>query len=154
MQMQSAQIEHLPMPSSAVEPVLLRVPAEHLGHIAASVLPMIDDIANRSGGRWTSRTMLEDIYTGRWDLWVVWDGASIRMIVGTELYTERSGNKFLALLFATGDGAKRFAPLVDTLEAYAAENGCRAIHGMMRKGWARHLPDYRMSHVLLEKEIA
>lgn len=153
MQMQEAQTDHSPTSFSAVDPVLLRVPPEHMSVIAPKVLPMIEAVADRSDGRWTTRALLLAIYEGRWDLWVVWDGEQIRMIVGTEVYEELSGKRFLGIRFATGSGAKQFAHMIDKLEAYASDRGCAAVDGWMRKGWARHLPEYRLSHILLEKDI-
>lgn len=148
-----AQIEPSPISSSAVEPArLVQVPVEAFEKLSGRLLPLLDDVARRSNGRWTVRAMLREFYDGRWQFWVVWDG-SLQMLLGTELYTELSGKRFLGIRFATGEGAKRHVHLIDRLEDYARDQGCHAVDGWMRKGWAKHLPEYRLSHVLLEREL-
>jgi hypothetical protein len=42
---------------------------------------------------------------------------------------------------------------LDELERYATAQGCNGMRIYGRKGWARKLPDYKMTHVLLEKVI-
>ena len=153
MQTQQALTEPSHTSSSAVDPVLLRVDPKDLSIIAEAVLPMIESVVARSRGRWTLIAVLRAIYEGQGDLWAVWDGQSIPMIVGTEIYTELSGRKYLGIRFATGAGAKQYVRLIGPIEDYARANGCAAVDGWMRKGWAKHLPDYHMSHVLLEKDI-
>lgn len=153
MQTQQALTAPSPTSSSAVDPVLLRVDPKDLSIISEAVLPMIESVVARSRGRWTLIAVLRAIYEGQWDLWAVWDGQSIPMIVGTEIYTDLNDKRYLAIRFATGAGAKQYVRLIGTIEEYARSNGCAGVDGWMRKGWAKQLPDYHLSHILLSKDL-
>ena len=47
----------------------------------------------------------------------------------------------------------RWLPLRSALETFARAEGCRAIRILGRRGWARALPDYKLTRILLEKEL-
>jgi hypothetical protein len=60
----------------------------------------------------------------------------------------------LCTIVACGGRARaRWLPLIATLEAFARAEGCRAIRILGRRGWARLLPDYATTRVLLEKHL-
>lgn len=133
-------------------PVLQAIPPQHLGEVFPLVRPLMESVAERSKGRWSVPGMLERIATGDWLLWIVWDG-SVRAIVGTELYLDVSGMKCCMIRFATGREASGWTHLLDEIEEFARAEGCGRIDMIARKGWAKHLPAYRMSHVFLEKDL-
>lgn len=152
MQTQPAQIEPSATSSSAGELRLVAVPPQHLAEVFPMVRDLMERVADRSGGRYSASGMLDKFLRGDWILWLVWDGTP-RAIVGTELYLEMTGIKCCMIRFATGHGAKDWVPLLEQIEDWAREEGCTYVDCLARKGWARHLPDYRMSHVFLEKGL-
>ena len=44
-------------------------------------------------------------------------------------------------------------PLLAGIETYASAAGCACVRIMGRKGWARALPTYRTTRIVLEKEL-
>lgn len=156
MQTLSAQTAHSPSPSSAVEhkvsPVLQAIPPQHLGEVFPLVAPLMEKIVERYQGRFSIPGMLEHFARAEWQLWVVWDG-SVRAIVGTELYREVSGLKCCKIQFATGREAAGWTHLLGQIEAWARDEGCARMDMIARKGWAKHLPEYKMTHIWLEKDL-
>lgn len=116
------------------------------------VQPFLESIAERSDGRYSVPGMLDRISRQDWQLWMVWDGTP-RAVVLTELYRDISGLMCCMVRACTGHGAKDWTPLLSQIEDWARENGCQRMDMLARKGWARHLPDYKMSHVFLEKVL-
>ena len=100
--------------------------------------------------------MLERFATGAWHLWIVWEGGeagSVRAVIGTELYRDVSGMKCCTIRFATGHGASRWTHLLGRIEDWARQEGCVKLDMIARKGWAKHLPEYALTHVFLEKDL-
>lgn len=152
MQTTQASIERSHSPSSAVEPELAAIPAEHIGEVFPLVRVLIEGVAERSDGRYSVPGMLELFARGTWLLWVVWDGG-VRAIVGTEIYHDVSGMRCCMIRFATGREAKGWTHLLAEIEDYARAQGCERLDMLARKGWAKHLPDYKITHVAMEKDL-
>ncbi len=154
MQMQPQQTAHSGTSSSAAKPSpqLIAIPPDKL----AVVLPMIADllagVIDRSNGRYSAEGVLDHLTSQRWTLWVVFDGEP-RAIVATELYLDVSGIKCCMIRFCTGRDAAEWTHLLARIEAWARAEGCSKLDMIARKGWARHLPDYKMTHILLEKDL-
>ena len=152
MQAPQAQIERLPSSSSEADIALQAIPPRNLGDVFPMVSPLLESIAERSNGRYSVPGMLDRFARGDWILWVVWDG-SVKAVVATELYHDVSGMLCCMIRFATGREASKWAHLIDEIEEWARANGCKRLDMLARKGWAKHLPDYKMSHVFLEKDL-
>jgi hypothetical protein len=50
-------------------------------------------------------------------------------------------------------GMAAWLPLLAGIETYASAAGCACVRIMGRKGWARALPTYRTTRIVLEKEL-
>lgn len=150
MQTQSAPIAHSPTTSAAVD--LVCIPPASVPDVYPMVRRWLEGVAERSGGRWSVPGLLERFVRGEWQLWLVWDGTP-RAIVGTELYLEMTGLKCCMVRFCTGGGAAEWSHLLGKIESWARDEGCTYLDMLARKGWARHLPDYKLTHVELQKEL-
>jgi hypothetical protein len=85
-------------------------------------------------------------------LWVVADPRTLWAAAVTQLgYV--AGEKLCTIVACGGRERGRWLALKSALEAYAKAEGCAAIRIFGRRGWARALPDYRLSRVLLEKSL-
>jgi hypothetical protein len=131
---------------------LQQVPVQHLNAVFPHVAHWLASVVERSGRRYTLPVLVEMIARGEIQMWLIGDEKA-RGIVLTELYYAPSGLKFAAIRGAVGEGAEGWMHLIDVLEDWAAREGCVAIDALARKGWARRLPDYKLSHVFLEKEL-
>lgn len=134
-------------------PILRQVPMPFLGSIWPDVSSWIIGIVERSEGRWTVETIARQVLEGKWQLWVVWDGEAVKAVIATELYTEDTGLKLARVVFTSGKDAAAWSHLIAELEEWARDEGAAKFEMMARKGWAKHLPAYKMTHVLLEKDL-
>lgn len=134
------------------DPALYRVMPEDLETVWPAVAERIADVAARSNGDWTEETIVKLILTGAWHLWLVWDGR-VQAVIAGEIHLAPSGRKVFSIRFTTGENSHTWLHLIDDLEQWAASEGCEAVKITARKGWAKRLADYRMTHVLLEKEL-
>lgn len=138
---------------NASELQLIYIPSQDIGRVWPKVEHLIPSIVERSYGRETPATVFERFATGKGQMWVVFDGQEIHAIVGTDLGDAPTGMKIASIAFATGEQSHKWLHLIDVVEEWAVKNGCQKMELLARKGWARKLPDYRMTHVFLEKDL-
>lgn len=119
---------------------------------AAEVLPWIERVAKNSNRRFSVDGVASEIESGNWQLWAVVTD-HIAAVIGTTIQYEVSGLRVMSVIFATGTEARLWRHLVSGFEAWARSQGCQRVDMWARKGWARHLKDYRLTHVLLEKDL-
>ena len=134
-------------------PIVRQIPREWLHVFWERVVPDLLRVVERTRGRWSLNTIAEHVLDGRWQLWIVWDGR-IAAVLATELFTEDSGMKGARAVFVGGREMSKWAHLVTDLEDWARDNGAARFEMIISKGIARHFPDYRMPHVLLEKDLS
>lgn len=155
--MQPAQTELSPQASSAPADVqLMAVDPAYIGQFCRvpRVAGLIDEIERRHGGEITLRAIIEQVVHKRWVLWAaVENGSHVLAIAASEAYIDPGGMKRGRVIFATGDDAKRWVHLFAGIEDWARQEGAKKFDIIARKGWARHLPDYRMTHIVLEKVL-
>lgn len=139
----------------AVEaPILRLVPVPYLAQVWPDIASWITGVVERSDGRWSVELIAKQFLSGEWQLWVVWDGESVAAVIGTEVYTyNATGLQAVRVVFTTGTGAAKWTHLLSEIEAWAREQGAVKFEMTARKGWAKHLPDYKLTHVLLEKDL-
>jgi len=128
---------------------LRQVPLPFLEVVWPHVAPWISErVVERSNGEFSIEGIAEKLITGAWQLWVVFDG-EYRAVLATEITKEGIAR----IHFATGKGADRWKHLIDDIKAWAKNQGCHRLHMLARKGWARHLPEFKVTHVLLETDL-
>ena len=134
---------------------LVQIPPETARDVWPLVHSQIDDSAKRSNGRFTTESILEEIEEGRQQLWVIWDedGRSVRAVGVTQLIIYPSGMKVADVVILAGEGRKDWKHLVEVAEDWARREGCGLFQMYARKGWAKEMKDYKLSHVLLEKRL-
>jgi hypothetical protein len=86
-------------------------------------------------------------------LWVAADRTAIWAAAVTQLATA-NGERFCTIVACGGRERARWLPLKAELEKFAKAEGCAAIRIHGRRGWAREFPDYRLTRILLEKELS
>lgn len=83
-------------------------------------------------------------------LWTSYSGTQLESICITRILIHPNG-KYLEILAMAGN--KLSLPHLGLIEQWARDVGCRKIRLEGRKGWKRHLVDYREVSVQLEKEL-
>lgn len=132
---------------------LVAVDPRYLHRVLPLIQADLEALCERTRGRYSMPGILDHVARGLWVLWLVWDGSNVRAVLATELYLDVSKIKVCTIRFCTGSGAKDWVHLIGKIEDYAREEGCVKFDVIARKGWARHLPDMKMSHVHLEKDL-
>jgi hypothetical protein len=84
-------------------------------------------------------------------LWVVHNGV-INAAVITQL-SINEGGKVCTIISCGGGGVIAALGLLERIEQYAKQEGCRSVLVYGRKGWARALKDYRPAAIVLRKEL-
>jgi hypothetical protein len=135
------------------EPRLALIPPSEIGRVLSLVLPWLEKVVERSHGGNTLEGFLKQFAAGLWQLWVIDDGAKLRGMLVTALDVTPSGRKVCTIRVVTGEDSLSWLHLTHDLEEWAKSKGCDRMEAWARKGWARRLPDWHMSHVMLEKDI-
>lgn len=137
---------------------LLPVPPEAVPQVWKILEPEIKSIADRSHGRLTVESIREEVSVAvnggyRKLAWVAVDedGALMAIAIGgVETYPE---SKIFHIYGLSGRDRAKWLPLRTQLEEWARSQGCTHSVFWARKGYARDLPDYRLEHVELVKDL-
>ena len=84
-------------------------------------------------------------------LWFAWSDCCEAAAV-TEIATTPQGVKCVITALG-GRNSSRWFGYLDELEAWAKRQGCNGMRIYGRKGWARKLRDYRVTRLILDKEL-
>jgi hypothetical protein len=108
--------------------------------------------AMERGDLGTFAQLEDDVLAGRALLWLSWHHPKIVGATVTQIgRTEKS--KVCTILACVGFCIAHWIDGITKIEEYAKAEGCDAMRVMGRKGWARLLPDYSTSKVILEKRL-
>ena len=93
-----------------------------------------------------------DILNGDALLWLVWSRPIIEAAVVTQIIlTERS--RVCMIQACGGSMVLRRLDLLNRIEDYAMQQGCHCVRILGRRGWARVLPDYHETKIVLERPL-
>jgi hypothetical protein len=92
-----------------------------------------------------------DVLSGRGLLWLAWSDHV--EAAATTILTETDAQRVCILTACGGRDMKRWLPLLETIEAYAKAEGCDRLRLFGRRGWQRMLQNYRVSNVILERNL-
>lgn len=93
-----------------------------------------------------------DVLCGDALLWLAWDGTEMLACAVTIL--QQGDDKFCTILACAGKSKCRWVGLLAGLEKFAKAEGCKSMKVCGRKGWLRELDGYRLTRVVLEKELS
>lgn len=137
---------------------LVEVPPRAVAQILPAIDPWLVSIVDRLEGRYTLATLHAHLVDGTTALWLAGQMLASGKVVnhgvmGTDIARTPSGSLTARVLWMTGTDRRKWMHLLRDYEDVMRQRGCARVEITARKGWARELPDYRMSHVLLEKEL-
>lgn len=135
--------------------ILVPVPVDTIPKVWSAILPFIEKGIKRHEDRYTVEGIAQALHDEKWGLWIAWkeDPGEIRAILATEIYTVMTGDRVSNIPFLSGEGKEDWFHLLEGIEQWAIQMGCQRIEMVARKGLARHLKDYRMTHVMLSKDL-
>lgn len=134
---------------------LRKVEPDTIGQIWTRIQPMMKSAYETSNGRLSAESTFKLVLSGNIYMWILYCQEEDRIygILGASVVEYPTDKKFLCLHFMVGVDRKKWIHLVENVEQYAKDKGCAGIEMWCRKGWQKELPDYHMSHVLLEKDL-
>jgi hypothetical protein len=99
-----------------------------------------------------SKAVQADVYQGKAILWLAADGTEVIGAGITQKFHQAGKHVCEIIAWGAKDQA-RCAPLLRTIEAFAIAEGCTCVRLVGRKGWARHLTDYSVKALIMEKAL-
>jgi len=136
---------------------LIQIPPDVIGQAWPLIAPLLETAVAQSEGIFTLEGVARDVAEHRKQLWVVLDDENQNraMAAGvTSLVTYEGGVKTAFIELLGGENMKQWFSLKPEIEAWAKSEGCAELNMWARKGWAKHLPDYRIARYLMRKELA
>lgn len=133
--------------------VLLPVPPEKLAAAWDHLSAHIEKLAEITYGRLTTDDIRKHIEAGNFQLWaVVGEDNQLLAVVTTEIiqYPQRRACRVVGCV---GENRGKWIHLFDEIQDWARSQGCAAMEIFARKGWAKVLPDFRLTSILLERSL-
>jgi hypothetical protein len=93
-----------------------------------------------------------DLFDGKSQLWIAWNGRDIEAAALTQIQMTEGG-RVCVIVACGGADRSRWLPLLPQIEDYAARENCERVRLFGRRGWQRVLPDYAALNVVLEKSL-
>ena len=135
-----------------IDPTLNLIPEDHVANVIPLVADALRSMVSRSNGKFTFEGVCRRFLSGEWQLWLVWDGTA-NAVGATFLDEDDDGAKVVNIVFWTGEHSATWLHLLDDLMLWARHQGCTRRRALVRKGWAKRLPSWQMTHVFLEGDI-
>lgn len=137
---------------------LIQIPPETVDKLWPLAAAMLDKAVEYSNGAVALDHELVHVMEKRKQLWVVVmdDGEIKNKVVAagiTSLQANPNGTKTANIEMFGGENMKAWFSLKDTFEKWAKDEGCSDVRLWARKGWAKHLPDYNLTHYIMRKEL-
>jgi len=122
------------------------VDPQHVGKIWFRVRGLVAAALKRGSGETTIEEVEKELATGLMLLWLGMDGPTIISAGVTQLTTD-------GVCTLVAYGGRREDHLMETIESYARDEGCKKVRVIGREGWKRVLKQYRQPYIVLEKSI-
>ena len=139
--------------SSSARTALHQVPPARVAECWPVIEPMITAAMDRDG-TYTAENVREWLVKELMQLWIAGTKErGVEALAVTEILQHQKC-RVLNILICTGKDRDRWLAHLGAIETWArTDKGCDRALLYARKGWARHLPDYKLTHVLLEKRL-
>ena len=138
------------MPSSVKRIPCQGVLSDDLGRVWGECVPLLTPALHNGA---TIEQVLAAIFSKDAQLWIGADEDGIQVACVTEL-VRRGGCLYCNVWLTGGRGVNTWIYFLETIEAWAKEQGCDAmLIDRGRRGWGRLLPEYKIKTVTLVKDI-
>jgi hypothetical protein len=111
------------------------VPAEYVADVWNDVEPLLARAVNRTSGRFITSDVYRSVSEDGYLLWIaVVDDKVVGAVV--TFFMNYPRKKYLNVQFCGGNDLKAWKDLMfNTLQSFAADNGCDGLEAMGRSGW-------------------
>jgi len=132
---------------------LVRITPDNFSYLWPQIKPMLESACERSKGRFDGESSVAFMAKGLWQFWVGLEDDIVQVFAATEILTFPTGLMVGNIIITTGTNRRSWKHLIDDLAVWFREQGCTEQQTLARKGWARELPAFTLTHVLLERSI-
>lgn len=135
---------------------VIQIPRENAEALFPLAAPMLEKAIAYTRGSTSLPRVHGEVASGQKQLWFIKpdDGKSAPVAAGvTSLVLNDDGTKTANVELLGGAGLPKWFDLRSELEAWAKAEGCDSIKFHGRKEWARLLPDYKITHYVMRKEL-
>jgi hypothetical protein len=137
---------------------LIQIPTEAIAEIWPLAARMLAPALSYANGATDLAAELTALNARKKQLWMVVleepQGRAKGVAAGiTSLQTNADGSLTANIEYFGGENMKAWFSLKGEFEQWARDEGCRDVRLWARKGWARHLPEYRITHYIMRKEL-
>lgn len=118
----------------------------------SDVEPLLAEACSYSNGAYTPKGVVDEMAEGRFRMIALADDhVRAIMVVCVEKYP---GLNVLLCVLASGENLKDWIPYEQDLDDFGRTYGCARVRMIGRKGLAKMLPHWRLTAIMLEREIA
>lgn len=142
-----------PSGTSSSDSVFTGVKSENIADWWDGIEWMVKDIAARSHGRHTVRSLVDMILEQRAQMWISIRDEKPESLTLT-MISVYPDTKICTLFASCGHNPQNWAGFIENIEEWARNEGCSRIEAVARPGWQKRLSDYKRTHVVLEKSLA
>ncbi|QBF33391.1 hypothetical protein [Thalassococcus sp. S3] len=150
----SEQSEFAPDTPAAPQVVVVRLEPDTFDQVEPALTWHFESFASRTLGAEGGDDFRAAIRQGLWQCWVVSIEGSIRAVALTHVTS--CGAPMVEITHCAGQGRADWqSPLMDGIEAWAAEIGAHQIRATARPGWRGFLYQrtYRVTHLVMERPV-
>ncbi len=130
---------------------LFWVPPGNLAEVWPKVEPLIRE-AMRRGNLSRFSDVVQSLADGHSTLWVACEDDKIIAAAVVRL-VETEWRRVCLIVALGGKDSRKWLHFEPEIERWAREQNCSAMRIMGRKGWVKVLPAYRVTRIVLEKEL-
>lgn len=113
------------------------VPVEYIEQVWPSIEGYLEGAANYSYGRYSVKDIKNGLLTKPQSLWIAFEDSKVLGVVVTAI-TYYPSMTALDMVFTGGIELKRWKnPMLNILQKYAKDNGCKIIESYGRVGWEK-----------------
>jgi hypothetical protein len=94
----------------------------------------------------------DDVLSGMSLLWLAAEGVEVEGAGVTQVVAGANG-KVCEIVAWGANSQRRCAPLLTVIHDYARKEGCVSTRLIGRKGWAKALPDYKITALIMERPL-
>lgn len=132
-------------------------PLDRVERYGRDITAAIKKLVDRFPNELTVKSVADDIFTGKAQLWLILDGERFVSFVLSEVkVNEETGRKTVVLTELAGEGGVDIVPLIGKIEDWARSIDAHSITPMGRLGWRKALQKqgYKADIALYRKELA
>lgn len=136
---------------------LLQIPPAITDKVWSAVEPYLAKAVKHSNGTHSVNGAKSRVKSNAAQLWVIVEDEKPHRIVAAGITSIReyddTNKRALMIELLGGERMSDWFELKNNIETWAAENGCTIAFCWARKGWAKHLPDFHLTHYVMTKEL-